>query len=327
MMTEVEPPSPPRPSFREGLLAFWSAMPDKTLFLVLAVAWGALFQFLGNSTLGYVKTNSLFGWLIYNYESSTDDQHGYLVPFVVAALFWWKREELMAVPKKNWWPGLIFLLLASLLHVTGYLVQQTRISVVAFFVGLYAITGAIWGWRWLMASFFPYCLFTFCLPLATVSDTLTHPLRMQATVITAKLAHILGINVIREGAFIYDPQRLYSYEVAAACSGMRSLIVTLALAVIFAFVQLKSPWRRAVMILSAVPLAVAANVFRLTTIIVAAEAFGQKAGDWVHSNSMMSLLPYLPAFIGLVVLSRILREDRPRKASEQVVLSGAEQKL
>lgn len=50
------------------------------------------------------------------------------------------------------------------------------------------------------------------------------------------------------------------------------------------------------MIASALPLAVAGNVLRLTLIIVVAEAFGQKTGDWVHENTFFSMLPYVPAF-------------------------------
>ena len=64
--------------------------------------------------------------------------------------------ELLAVPKAHCWPALLLVIFALLLHVGGYLVQQTRVSVVAFFLGLYGLMGLTWGLRWLRASFFPF---------------------------------------------------------------------------------------------------------------------------------------------------------------------------
>src|SRR5262249_34946830 len=84
--------------FRSDFEAFWRGMPDKGLFFGLLAAWLALFHFLGNATLGYTKTDSLFGWLRYCYSINPDDWHGNIIPFVVLGLFWWKRETLLAVP-------------------------------------------------------------------------------------------------------------------------------------------------------------------------------------------------------------------------------------
>src|SRR5205085_2957680 len=118
------------PSLRSDLALFWRNLPGKALFLALLSAWLVLFHFLGNATLGYTKTVSLFGWLNYCYDITPDDAHGYLIPFVVVALFWWKRDQLLALPKRNWWPALILLIFALLLHAAGFMIQQTRISVV-----------------------------------------------------------------------------------------------------------------------------------------------------------------------------------------------------
>src|SRR6185436_12799420 len=293
MNTEATATPAPRPGFLDELRSCWQQVPSKPLFLGLAALWFALFHFLGNSTLGYVDTSSLFGWLKWIYSRSTDDEHGYLIPFIVAVLFWWKRDELLAVRKEPWWPAIVVVLFALALHALGYVVQQARISVVAFFIGLYGLTGVAWGFRWLRASFFPFFLFAFCLPLSGgPSEKISFPLRLMATKITALFSQtVLAINVYQDGNRIYDPSGAYQYEVAAACSGMRSLTATLAIALIYAFVALKSPLRRAIMIASAVPLAVAANVVRLTTIIVASEAFGHEAGQYVHNSSWLSLLP------------------------------------
>jgi exosortase len=301
------------PPLKEEVAAVWRQLPDKGLFFGLLAAWLLLFQFFGNATLGYVNTPSLFGWLEWMYTNSDgDEDHGRLIPFAVLALLWWKRRELIAVPKRPWWPATLMLIAALLLHALGSMVQQTQLCAVAFFGGLYALMGIAWGPRWLVSSFFPMCLFAFCVPIRNVSEFITFPLRLAATKITAFGSQtILGINVIHDGTRIFDSLGQYQYEVAAACSGIRSLTAILALAVVCAFMMHRSLWRRLLMILSAIPLAVAANVVRLGTIIVAAEAFGQKAGDAAHDSSWLSLMPYIPAILGILLLSRLLREKAP----------------
>ena len=55
-------------------------------------------------------------------------------------------------------------------------------------------------------------------------------------------------------------------------------------------------------------LAVIGNVVRLTTIIVAAETFGQSAGNYVHESFLFSLLPYVPPILGLMILGHWLEK-------------------
>ncbi|HXT38651.1 MAG TPA: exosortase/archaeosortase family protein [Candidatus Angelobacter sp.] len=282
-------------------------MPDKPLFFILLAAWVAFFHFLGNPTFGYTKTPSLFAWLNYAYHNSVDDEHGFLVPLVVLALLYVKRKELVTLPKGQWWPALTLVVTGLVLHVFGYRVQQTRVSVLAFFVGLYGLTGLVWGPRWLKASFFPFFLFVFCVPIATMSEKITFPLRILATKTTVGLAQmVLGIDVVQNGTNIWEPSGRYQYEVAAACSGLRSLTAIFALATIYGFLEFRKNWQRLVIIVSAFPLAVIGNVVRLTTIIVAAETFGQSAGNYVHESFWFSLLPYVPPIAGLIFLGHWL---------------------
>jgi exosortase len=189
--------------------------------------------------------------------------------------------------------------------------------------------GLTWGPHWLRASFFPFFLFVFCVPMANLADRISFPLRLLATHITSVVCRAgLGINVLEDGTRIFDSNGAYQYEVAAACSGIRSLVATFALATIYAFAMFKSPWRRLLVVFSAFPLAVASNVIRLTFIIVSAEAFGQSAGNYVHKNGWLSLLPYAAAIGGILLVGYWLREDRLGQPTiEQPILAGPEQKL
>src|SRR5687768_578475 len=122
---------------REETALLWGSVPHKIVFGALLICWFALFHFIGNSTFGHVNDPSLFAWLYHGYNSPFgDDTHGFWIPFIVLGLCYWKREELKKVNKRPWWPGLILVFLALGLHVLGYVVQQQRVSVIGFFVGI-----------------------------------------------------------------------------------------------------------------------------------------------------------------------------------------------
>jgi exosortase len=143
--------------------------------------------------------------------------------------------------------------------------------------------------------------------LGNSTEYIAIPLRHLATKVTTVIAHsVLGIDVVQNGTSIWEPSGRYQYEVAAACSGLRSLTAIFALATIYGFLEFRKNWQRLAIIASAFPLAVIGNVVRLTTIIVAAETFGQSAGNYVHESLWFSLLPYVPPIAGLLFLGHLL---------------------
>jgi exosortase len=265
----------------------WRQLPNRGFFFTLAAAWVALFVCLGNASFSYLDSPSLPAWMYLIYTSPlADEGHGLLIPFVVLALFWWKRKELLVKPPGLWWPALGLIVLALLLHLLGYVSQQQRLSVVGFLLGLYGLTGLAWGKHWLKSSGFPFFLLVFCIPVADFSVPLTLPLRLLAARVVEIVAHLgLAPDLIREGTQLFDAQRTFAYEVAAACSGIRSLVALVALATIYGFLNFKSPWKRAVMMLVALPLAVLGNVVRLCFTIAVAETFGQNAGKAVETDA------------------------------------------
>jgi exosortase len=264
----------------------WRVLPNKFFFFGLAVVWTALFAFLGNSTFGYLDSNSIFSWAFDIYTSpNSDNEYSLFIPFVVLALFWWKRAELIAQPAGLWRPGIFMVAAGLLAHLVGYVAQQPRLSFIGFFIGLYGLTGLAWGKHWLKASMFPFFLLIFCIP-AFGTDWLTLRLRLLVTWIVAIVAHLgLSPDLIRDGTQLFDAQHTFGYDVVAACSGIRSLVALLALTTIFGFVNFKSPWKRAVMILAAFPLSVLGNVMRLCFTIAVAETFGQSAGKAVETDA------------------------------------------
>ena len=304
--------------FRIEFSEYWQRLPNKGFFLALLTAWVALFQFYGNSTLGYVNTHSLFYWM---YDAFTaggrsdafeEETVGLVIPAVVLVVLWLRRRSLIALPIRTWWPGLFLVGFGALLHLIGFLIQQPRLSVIGLFAGVYGLTGMAWGPTWLQATYFPFLLFGFCIPLGSQAELITFPMRLLVTRLVELICHfVLSIDIIRQGNNLIDPSGHYSYEVAAACSGIRSLLATLAMAVTIGFYSFDKWWKRLLMIASAFPLAIAGNLLRLLAIVIAAEFGGQGAGEYVHDGGPMgilSLLPYVPVFFGLFWLEQKLRK-------------------
>ena len=319
----VPSPEPVVVEQEPGLADCWRRLPDKGLFFGLLAAWLALFHFFGNSTFGYVDTPSLFHWMYnaYNSKSPTaDDGHANLIPFVVLGLFWWKRQELLNQPLKTWWPALLLVALGLALHLVGYVIQQPRICVAGLFTGIYGLMGLAWGKHWLRASFFPFFLLGFMVPLGSLTEPITFPLRLMVSKLVAFVCHtVLGMDVLREGTRLFngaslaDPSKHFEYDVAAACSGIRSLMAITAIAIIYAFMVFRSWLCRGVLLASALPLAVLGNSFRLLVIVLAAESWGNEAGLKAHDSAFWSLLPYVPAIFGLMALGRWLERWEARR--------------
>lgn len=291
--------------FWQDTVDCWQRLPNKTFFFVLLAAWLALFQFLGNSILGYVHTPSLFSWMYDAYNSpnpANDDGQGNFIPFLVIALFWWKRRELLSSQMQLWWPGLLIVMVGMVIHIFAYLIQQPYASIVAMFMGIYGLMGLAWGREWLGRSFFPFFLFVFSIPLGTHSTFITFPMRLLVTRLVEIISHLLGMNIVREGTQLIDPTGSFQYDVAPACSGIHSLVAIFLLGTVYGFFTFREAWKRLLLMALGFPFAVLGNLVRLLMVVAAAEMGGQKWGDFVHDNWLFSLVPYVPAFFGLLLV-------------------------
>jgi len=120
---------------------------------------------------------------------------------------------------------------------------------------------------------------------------------------------VLGIPVLREGNIIDLPA--IRLEVTEACSGIRSLISLLALAVIFAYF-VRRTWRdRVIMSLSAIPIAIVANAARIALTGVLAQMFGAAAAQGFY-HLFSGWLIFIVSFALLTAEERLLPNSRPR---------------
>ncbi len=90
------------------------------------------------------------------------------------------------------------------------------------------------------------------------------------------------------------------------CSGLRSLISLIALAAVLTqWFPVRTPGRRAVLMASAVPIAVAANWLRVTLALLVGFVYGAEVAGGVY-HDLSGVIVFLVAFVGLVVVARRL---------------------
>jgi EpsI family protein len=167
------------------------------------------------------------------------------------------------------------------LHLFGYFVQQTRFSIVALLLFTWGAVTLAGGRRWGRAARFPLAFLLFAVPVNFL-DTAGFWLRLWVIDASYGLAHLAGLDVMRSGTQLFAPNGAFQYDVAAACSGVRSLMALLALSLLGGYLYLRGWWLRSLMLVLSLPFTYVGNIVRIAAVIFTAQWFGQKAGAWVH---------------------------------------------
>ncbi len=273
----------------------------------------ALFQFFGNATQGYIDSASLFYWWGYQWANpASEAEHGWLILGLSLWLFWRNARAQPVAANPPWRGRAVAAMLAGLaLHLLGYAVQQTRISIIAFLIFTWGVLTLAGGRRWGRAAIFPLGFMIFAIPV-NVLDTAGFWLRMWVIHASHALAHLAGIEVIRSGTQLFSPDGAYQYDVAAACSGVRSLMALTALSLLMGYLNFRSWWLRLCILLLSFPFTYVGNVVRIGGIIFVAEWLGQRAGELFHEWAGFLVFVIV---LGLVLLSvNLLRRFFPTHA-------------
>lgn len=262
-----------------------------------------LFHFMSN-TVESVNSRSAFYWMWARWQdtisfggispthpdaSGADYSHGILIPFVSLWALWHKRHELMSASRQMDWRGVILIMLALVMHWFGAKMQQTRVSLMAFIILLWALPFTFWGWQTAKHLLFPVSYLIFCIPLNFL-DVIAFPLRIFAAQVSTGFLHALGVDVLRSGSAIRALDLLgherWAVDVAAPCSGLRSLLAMTALTAVYAWATQRGHVRKWLLFATSIPLAIAGNVARIAVIGLVAETFGKNiATGPVHDFS------------------------------------------
>jgi exosortase len=183
-------------------------------------------------------------------------------------------------------------------------------------IGLWIVTFAVClGAQIVRASRFPlvFLLWMVPIPVFLLQKTVQY-LQQGSAVATWLLFSAVGVPVLRNGVLVSIPG--LTVEIAKECSSIRSSLMLLVTTMVIAHVLLKSPWRKALLILSAIPLSVAKNGLRIFTIAMLATRVDRSflSGRLHHDGGIMF---FLLALLVIGMLLRVLRKGE--QASEKGV--------
>lgn len=252
---------------------------------ILLVFIGLMYHFQGTSTIQVADRNSrsLWDWLWHVWHHEVFDvSHGPLVPFLSCFLIYWNRKKISAEPLGMTWAALMGIALALLMHWVGMRGAQPRLSVLSLILLLWSLACLFIGWKKARLLIFPAAILIFMIPFNFLEQQVAFPLRLMVTDASVVIAKLLGISVRKVGSQIFDAGGRFQYDVAAACSGIRSLTTLLCIGAVFGYLTQEKGWKRLILFLAAIPLAVLGNIVRVSLIIIAADWFGQGAGKKVH---------------------------------------------
>jgi exosortase len=231
--------------------------------------------------------------------------HGFLVPLISGYFLYARWPELKRVRLQPSNAGLVVILVSLLLLVLGFVGREfftMRVSLVVLLAGLILF----WCGRDLLRlTALPVGFLLFMVPIPyIVYDAMAFPLKLLVAEYSVLALKVMGITVLREGNIIMFPQTVL--EVADACSGLRSLMSLLTLAVAVAFVFQKSMVKRLVLIVSALPIAIVTNMFRVIATGVLAQYYGAAAAKGFF-HEFAGLAVFVLAMALLLLESALLR--------------------
>jgi exosortase len=265
-------------------------------------------------------------WLYQVWVDQPDYTHGFLVVPIALGILWyrWPRPEpgAEAVPIVPWWPG--WLLVAAALasraafHERG-MNWMDAATLLPVLIGL-ALTSL--GWRMMLQVWPAFAFLVFLYPLPPqINSMLSQPLQSLATTSACALLRLTGLWVMPEGNVILVGNE--KLEVAAACNGLSMLMSLAATVAAAASLVPMSSWKRGLLLLSIIPIALFSNVLRIAATAWCYYHFGADVGSrYVHDWAGWLMMPTAMILVGLelLLMSWLVVESEVDRVAQRATL-------
>lgn len=252
---------------------------DKLRIAMLLITWVATFS-------------PIYPELVRDWLGHSDNSHAILVPFISLFFIWKRKNELQSTPFDGSAWGVIILgasLLAYIASYGGGLVFPARVAMVA---SLFGLVWFCFGIGFIRILAFPICFLLFMVPVpSSLLSFASMPLQLMATRISASLIGSCSIPVYREGNMLYFVET--QLEVAEACSGIRSIVSLTMLSLVFCYLSREGWLRKVLLVAVAIPIAILANIVRVTGTGVLAHFYGDRvAKGFLHEFSGLVIFAF-----------------------------------
>ncbi len=247
--------------------------------------------------------------------------HGPLIMLAAAWLAWQQRGKLAEIVQKpapvaGWIVLIASLLLMAVTRSQDILMVETATQIPVL-LGCILLMG---GWTLARVFAFPLAFLIFSIPPpGWILDALTVPLKSWVSDVVTNFLYALGYPIAQNGVIIM----IGSYElmVKDACSGMNSIFALSAIGVFYIYEFVPDNWlRRALLIVSIIPITIMANLFRVLALVLGSYYFGvDRVEGLFHDVTGIALFVFALALFflldsALIGLGYLLRRVFPASA-------------
>jgi exosortase len=236
--------------------------------------------------------------------------HGPLVVPISLAVAWIiiRRNGLpMCSTRSSRIVAMVMLIGALLIHLASMYARVIFVSGFMILPIIAAFVLYLGGWPMLRRLWFPIAFLAFMVPLPDLTIyNLNFHLKIFAAEASTAIVNAVGVPAYLKGSDIFL-QGGKQLTVEDACSGLRSLISLVAFATLFTYACRLRGYKRLLLLLSAVPIAVVANVVRIAVLTVVANNYSvalATPGGRVHD--LMGFVVFVIAFCIMFLLEGLL---------------------
>lgn len=232
--------------------------------------------------------------------------HGFLVPLVALWAATAHRATLARLEPRPATAGFLLVGLASVSSLVALVMGDATGIGLALVFSVWAGVWALRGREWLRVLIFPlgYLFFMVPLPLAWVSPLIVK-LQLWVSSAGVGLLRLGGVPVFRDGNVLTLPGDT-SLFVAEACSGITSLITLLPIGVFVAYFVESTTWRRALLVLAVLPIALAGNLLRVVLTVLLAIHVDVEVATEGPLHEWAGVATYVLGCLCLLGLARLL---------------------
>jgi exosortase len=228
---------------------------------------------------------SVLKGLILQWWSEPDYGHGFFVPLFSCYILWRERERWTRTEIRPSNFGFVVMIGAVGLLLLGSLGAELFISRFSLLVLLAGMVLFLAGWRMLRAVSFPLGYLMWMIPIPVIIyNQVTFPLQLIASRFATAWLELVQVPVLRDGNILVMSN--YSLEVVEACSGIRSLMTLMSLAVAYGYLIEPRRWVRYAVTVLMIPIAVVTNAIRIMAAGMLAHRYGPAAAEgFLHEFS------------------------------------------
>ncbi len=282
----------------------------RACLVALRARWGATPLYGGLLVVGLALLYyPMMAALAAQWLTNLDYSHGPLIPVVSAYLIWQRWDRIKQCHPAPSAFGYLVIVVGVALYIVGEAAAVGYLMRISLIVVLAGLVLFLSGREALTVAAFPLAYLLFMIPPPyVVSDRITLPLQFLASNLATSALDVAGIPVFREGNII--TLAAGQLAVTEACSGIRSLIALGAIGTIYGYLVFPDWWRRALIVVSTVPIAIVTNAARVTVTAVLADVFGlERAMSFYHAFS--GLVIFVLAALLLVLVGATLSSIVP----------------